>query len=134
MRLIAFVVLAFLTAAAPARSDQATDNPVVATMFYSGLCGACQVLDPRIEAVKPDFAERDIDFVRFNQTFSLFNKGQLKKLAAEHGVESVWEEYAGKTGFMLLVDPRNDRVLEVITMRHSKEEIRAAINDALARA
>ncbi len=113
-------------------AEPTQDRRLVAAMFYSNFCASCRILDPKIEAVKPDFDGRPVDFVKFNQTFSAFNTSSLRELAHEHGVPTVFEEYRGATGFMLLVEPETERVVAMITMSYSRDEIRAAIDRALA--
>jgi thiol-disulfide isomerase/thioredoxin len=127
----AFAVIAFSPSGWSA-AEPSADKRIVAAMFYSNFCASCRVLDPKIQDVKPDFADRPVDFVKFNQTFSLFNTDSLRELAEEHGVPGVFEEYRGKTGFMLLVEPETERVLAMITMSHSRDAIRAEIERALA--
>lgn len=111
-----------------------TDQPVVAAMFYSSFCAACQVLEPRIESVRPDFAERDVTFIRFDKTWSALGGRRAREdLAAEHGMSAIWERYKGSQGFMLLVDPQAEEVLALVNLRHSAEEISALITAALER-
>ncbi len=111
----------------------ADEQPVVAAMFYSNWCGACQILDPRIEAVKPDFLNRAVDFVKFDFSYALVRGKALKELASEKGVPNIYAKNKGRTGFMLLIDPATESVLEIITLRDSKEAIAAKLERSLRR-
>ncbi len=111
----------------------AQEQPVIAAMFYSNWCGACQILDPRIEAVKPDFSGRSVDFVKFDFSYALVRGKSLKEQAAQKGVPNIYAKNKGRTGFMLLIDPATETVLEIITLRDSKEAIAAKLERSLHR-
>jgi thiol-disulfide isomerase/thioredoxin len=113
-------------------SEVAEDRDVVAAMFFSNFCGACKILDPRIAEVRPEYLDRPVDFVKFNQTFSAFNTRELEALADAHGIRRVFETHQGKTGFMVLVDPASQRELEVVTVAYQPDDIRDALDRALA--
>jgi len=110
-----------------------TDQPVTAVMFYSNWCGACQILDPKIEAAKLNFTERPIDFVKFDFSFALVRGGALQALAEEKGLINIYAKNKGKTGFMLLIDPGTERVIDIITMRDSAEDIADKFKNSLQR-
>ncbi len=110
------------------------DQPVVAAMFYSAFCATCLVLDPRINAVRGEFEDRPITFITFNKSLSAFGGAEKRAaLAAEHGIEALWEQYKKAQGFMLLADPESGALLSVVQVRHSEDDIRALINAALTR-
>jgi thiol-disulfide isomerase/thioredoxin len=109
------------------------EQPVTAVMFYSNWCGACQILDPKIEAVKPDFAGHAVDFVKFDFSYALMRGKALKAQAAEKGVPNIYAKNKGRTGFMLLIDPASEKVLDVITIRDNKASIAAKLNKSLNR-
>ncbi len=109
-------------------------RPVVAAMFYSGFCATCRVLEPRIDAVRDDYADQPVTFIRFDKTWSALGGGDKRAvLAEEHGMAEIWERHKGSQGFMLLVDPEAEEVLAMVTLRHSEDDIRALIDAALAR-
>lgn len=109
------------------------EQPVIAAMFYSNWCGSCQILDPRIEAVKPDFSNTSVDFVKFDFSFALVRGKALQKLAEEKQIANIYAQNKGRTGFMLLIDPSTEAVLEVITIRDSEEAIAAKLERSLFR-
>ncbi len=136
-----FASLALFAFAAPANAQDAVadavaeapaERPVVAAMFYSGFCGACRILEPRIEAIMPAFEDRSVTFVEFNQTWSAFNGASLTRLAETHQISDVWENRRGGTGFMVIVDPASGRELDIITVRDSEADIYQRIDEALS--
>jgi len=118
---------------APVAAEKTTDVPLTAVFFYSNWCGACQVLEPKLEAAKPAFADRPVDFVKFDFSFALVKGKALLALAKEKNLSNVYAKNKGKTGFLLLVDPATETVLDVITMRDSVAVIAATIDKRLQR-
>ena len=112
----------------------AQEQPVIAAMFYSNWCGACQILDPRIEAVKPAFAGHNVDFVKFDFSYALVRGKAIKALAEEKGIANIYAKNKGRTGFMLLIDPVTQTVMDIVTIRDSKEAIAAKLQRSLHRA
>lgn len=117
----------------PAAIAAVTDErPVVVAMFYSGFCSACQILDPKVDAVKPEFADRPVTFVTFDKTFSALGGGDDRAaMAAELGITDAYEKNKGKQGFALIIDPASGQTLSMLTMRNSEEDIRAELNRVL---
>lgn len=109
------------------------EQPVTAAMFYSNWCGACQILDPKIEAVKPDFAGHKVDFVKFDFSYALMRGKALQKLADDKGLSDIYAKNKGRTGFMLLIDPANEKILDIITLRDNKAAIAAKLQRSLNR-
>ncbi|MBL1431364.1 MAG: hypothetical protein COA60_007655 [Robiginitomaculum sp.] len=110
-----------------------TDQPLLAVMFYSNWCGACLILDPKIEAVKPVFKDRPVDFVKFDFSFALVRGKALQALAKEKNLSEIYQNNKGKTGFMLLVNPVSSQVLDVITMDDSANDIAIKLDNYLRR-
>ena len=110
------------------------EQPVIAVMFYSNWCGACQILDPRIEAVKPAFADHAVDFVKFDFSYAMVRGKALEEQAMAKGLPNIYAKNKGRTGFMLLIDPATETVMDIITIRDSKETIAAKLERSLSRA
>jgi thiol-disulfide isomerase/thioredoxin len=111
----------------------AADKPLTAVMFYSNWCGACQILDPKIDSVKPDFASRPVNFVKFDFSYALLRGEALRKLADENNLTHIYAQNKSKTGFMLLIDPDTEQVLDVVTVRDNAPDIAAKLNASLHR-
>ncbi len=114
-------------------SSAAQEQPVLAAMFYSNWCGACQILDPKIEAVKPAFEGHAVDFIKFDFSYAMVRGKAIAALAAEKGVPHIYAKNKGRTGFMLLIDPATETVLDIITLRDSKDDIAAKIERSMHR-
>ena len=108
-----------------------TERPrLVAAMFRSSWCGACRVLEPRVDDVREDYAGQPVDWVRFDFTFG--RRGGLRETAEDAGIVDIYDQLAGGTGFMLLIDRETGDVYEQITMRYDREQIAAALDRWLA--
>lgn len=126
-----YATLAFLIGLAFSNSLAAGEKPdVIGVLFYADWCGSCKTLDPKIEAVKPEFSEASILFTRVDLTDD-FTKRQSSLLASQLDIDGIYEAHAPKTGFMLLVDGENGEVLGKLTKTQSEEEITASIRAAL---
>lgn len=128
---LACLGLALTTAAAAAPAAAAAKPKVVGVLFYADWCASCKVLEPKLDAVKRDFAGKSIVFTRVDMTDD-FTKSQSALLAAQLGVGAAYAENAPKTGFMLLLDAATGRVLAKLTKTQTEDELRAEINKALA--
>ncbi len=104
---------------------------VIGLLFYADWCGSCKVLDPKLEAVTPEFADQPILFTRVDLTDADTQVG-AEQHARDLGLEDIYAEHEGRTGFMLLVDAREKRVLGRLTHNQSEGDIRQAISQALA--
>ena len=102
---------------------------LVGAKFYSAWCSSCAVLDPKLREVVPDFDGRAVEFTKFD--FSIGQPDSLTERAERLGVEAVYLENKGATGFMALIDRRNQNVVAVVTMRDSKADIRRKIEDGI---
>jgi thiol-disulfide isomerase/thioredoxin len=102
---------------------------LVAATFYSAWCSACAVLDPKIRAVAPSFDGRAVEFVKLD--VSMGQPASLTDRAKALGIEQVYLANKGATGFMALIDRRDQRVLQTITLRQSEADIRASIEAAI---
>jgi len=103
---------------------------VVAVTFASDWCSSCKILEPRLAEVIPDFAGQPVKFVELDFTF-----GQRKALEAKakaEGLEDIYPQFKGATGFTLLVDTDTHEIIDSLTISHSPKAMRAALAQALA--
>ncbi|WP_203292028.1 thioredoxin family protein [Maricaulis parjimensis] len=107
-------------------SETSSEPRLVAAMFRSSWCGACRILEPRIEDVREELGESaDVDWVRFNFTWG--QRDGVRDLAVEEGIEEVYDQFAGGTGFLVLMDRETGQVFEIVTMQYGRDEIREAV-------
>ena len=107
-------------------AEVATEPRLVAAMFRSSWCSACRVIQPRIEDVRAEYEDAAIDWVKFD--FTLGRRDSLREMAEAEGLASIYNEAAGSTGFMLLIDRDTNQVFEMITMDYGRDQIREALD------
>lgn len=113
------------------KADLAEGTRVIGLLFYADWCAACKVLDPKLEAVKPEFADQPIAFTRVDLTDEDTTAKSVKHVR-DLSLEKIYAEHEGRTGFVLLVDAREKRVLGRLTHDQSEGDLRQAISKALA--
>lgn len=94
-------------------------------------CGKCQVLNPKMDNVMPEFKDHAVLFTKFNMTDE-FTTQQAGYLAQKMGLRDLFEENKGQTGYMLLLDAETHEVLKRLTSDQSEEELIADIESILA--
>ena len=110
----------------PAAASPAGEPRLVAAMFRSSWCSACRILEPRVDDVRAEFDGADIDWVRFNFTWG--ERDALRGLAVEEGIEPLYDQLAGRTGFLVLMDRETGQVFEIVTMDYGRDQIREALD------
>ena len=138
--LVCSVLFAFAATGAGAQTPAASATPtavpatatpkVIGLLFYADWCASCKVLEPKLAAIKKDFAGQPVLFTRADQTDD-FAKEQSALLAAALGLGEVYAAQGGKTGYMLLLDASSHRVLGKLTKLQEEAELKQAIADAL---
>lgn len=120
------------TGATEANYVLAEKPEIIAATFSSAWCSSCKILEPRLETVVPDFADKPVKFVKLD--FTLGQRGAVAEKAKREGLGDVYPQYKGATGFTLLVDADTGEVVDSLTIRHSEKAMRAAIAQAIATA
>ncbi|MGJ8560260.1 MAG: thioredoxin domain-containing protein [Litorimonas sp.] len=123
---------------APVAMDVATDAITMnaktkAVLVYADWCSSCKILDPKIKAVQAMGPMPGVEFVTLDYTDK--NPDNFYAQAAAAGVEdAVRTELDGtiKTGWLLLVDVDDARVLSKVTKADDAAQITAKIKAALA--
>lgn len=114
-----------------APSDEEQDMPeVIGVFFYADWCGSCKVLDPKLETVQEELGQKPVVFQRFDMTDETTTY-RSKLLANLLGLGEVFEQNAGKTGFMLLIDPDTKEVIGRLTKDQSEEQLATEIGRAI---
>lgn len=103
---------------------------VVAVTFASAWCSSCKILEPRLAAVIPAFADKPVKFVELDFTFG--QRAEIEEQARAVGLGEIYPRFKGATGFTLLVDRDTGDIIDTLTIDHSKAAMRAALAQALA--
>ena len=94
--------------------DTAARMPdLIAVNFYADWCGKCQAMKPAVADTEKRIAGKPVLRVTLDQTDR--ESPQAEYLLAALGLGELWKEHAGKTGFILLVDPETRRVVGRVT-------------------
>lgn len=111
-----------------------TEKPkVVGVLFYADWCASCKALEPKLNEVKKQVMDQPMYFTRVDLTDDCTKK-QSGMFAEWVGLGEIYREHAPKTGFMLLIDAKEKKVLDKLTKTQSEAELRAAMEKALAKA
>lgn len=104
---------------------------VLAVLMYADWCSSCKVLDPKLQAVRPEFDQSEILFLRFDFT----DEGtafQSHMLAQTLGLSELYKRNGGRTGYMVLVDRTTGEIISIIQAGDSEAEIQQMLHAAAA--
>ena len=131
--LAAFGAAAALFLRTPATNAEAAFSgkpEVVAATFASAWCSSCKVLKPKLAKVILGFKNEPVAFVEFDFTFGA--NDDIRAEAEEYGIETLYDEHKGATGFTVIVDYDTGEVLDTLTMNFSEDAMKSAIARAIA--
>jgi len=109
------------------------DVKTKAVLIYADWCGSCKILDPKVKTVQAMGEMPGLEFVTLDYTDK--NADNFYMQAAAAGVEdAVRAELDGtiKTGWLLLVDVDDARVISKVTKADETPEIAEKLRAALA--
>ena len=87
-------------------------------------------MGPIVEECTKDYADKSIEFVTFDFTTKETTQAAAARAKAL-GVEGLFNENAGNTGFLLLYDTSANKVVTRLSADDSTEGWHAAIDNAL---
>jgi len=119
----------------PASTQPCTDAEmqrpkVIAVKFHADWCGFCKAMGPVFEEMQAKFDQEPVLYVEFDQTRE-FGRKQSAYMAGALGLDGVWMENGGKTGFVLLVDATTKEVMQRLSHEQSLKEMGAALQEAV---
>ena len=119
-----------LRAPQDARPTMHDEGPeIIAIKFHADWCGYCKAMGPVFDELQAKYDQQPVLFVVFDQTRE-FNRRQSQYLADALGLEDVWDEHGGKTGFVLLIDAKTNKIIERLGHERSLKEMGASLLDA----
>lgn len=131
--LCALLLVLGVTIVQPGSSNQTEPlqiPKVIGLLFYADWCGSCKILEPKINALKKEFAGEPILFTRVDLSDD-FTKEQSKLFANWVGLGDIFHANNAKTGFMLLIQRQDMKVLSKLVKTNTEDEIRAEIRKTL---
>lgn len=103
---------------------------VIAVKFHADWCGYCKAMGSVFEELQAKFDTLPVLYVVLDHTRE-FNRRQSAFLAHSLGLEKVWAEYGGKTGFVLLIDGSTREVITKLTHELNLKQMGAALTEAV---
>jgi len=116
----------------PRATEQETvpDAKVIAVKFHADWCGYCKAMGPVFEELQAKHDQEPVLYIEFDQTRE-FGKRQSAYMADAMGLDEVWAEHGGKTGFVLLIDATTKRVMQRLSHEQNLKQMGAALSDAV---
>jgi len=105
---------------------------LIALQFYADWCAKCQAMAPAVEGMEEEIADQPVLIVTLDQTDK--ESAQAEYLVAALGCADLWQEHAGKTGYILLIDPESKRVVSRLTAEMNAATMTSAVTEALGTA
>lgn len=121
---------------AASQASVATAAPqakVIAVKFHADWCGYCKQMGPVFQEMQAKYDREPVLFVEFDQTRE-FGRLQSAYLAHALGLETIWAEHGGKTGFVLLIDAQSGKVVRHLSHEQGLKVMGAALQEAVASA
>lgn len=127
-----FMAFALVGLVLPAHSMEPLNNndkPTVA-VFYADWCGSCKVLEPKMMEAMSALENKDaLNVVKFDLTDKI-TKAKSATLAGQQGLTDLYNNFAPKTGFAVLVKDGKETVR--ITKSDSVETIKEKLENFIA--
>ena len=121
---LSLLVMSYLPFSAHAMTE--TTDGIYAVSFHADWCPGCKILSPKMDEVRSsgELDGKNILFVKFNVTDKTTTHQSMLHAEAL-GLGELFKENAGKTGFILLLDPKTHEVLGKITPEMDVDKIKA---------
>ncbi len=103
---------------------------VIAVKFHADWCGSCKAMGSVFEELQAKFDTMPVLYVTLDHTRD-FNRQQSKFMAQSMGLDGVWAEKGGKTGFILLIDGKTREVITTLKSTQNLKEMGAELNAAV---
>ena len=131
--LLISLILLILPLASQSEEMSSSKPTVYAVMMHADWCGACKALAPKIEQAREnsDLDSKDVLFITLDLTDET-SKNQAAMMASALGFQDLYNNNAGKTGFMVLVNAKTGEKITSITNKLDRNSISEKISDALA--
>lgn len=108
------------------------ESSLMVVSFHADWCGSCKIIEPNLVKArgKADLDNKNVLFVTLDQTDAT-KRNQSKLLANAIGVNNLYSDNKGKTGFILLVNSSNGEEIGKITKADDASSIISKINEGV---
>lgn len=120
------------TPATSAEQAYEGEPQVIAATFASAWCSACKIIKPRVVRVMNDYTGKPVKFVELDFTFG--ERDEIAAIATANNFDDLYGRAKGATGFTMLIDRDTGELIDTLTVNHSENAIRLAIDAALVAA
>jgi thiol-disulfide isomerase/thioredoxin len=107
-----------------------SETRIIAVKMDADWCGKCRAMNPKLDAVMPEFMDDPILFVKFNMTDE-FATRQAGLLADRLNLASLFKEHQGRTGYMVLLDAGSGKTIKTLTSDLDESQLKAEIRAVL---
>lgn len=112
--------------------EQAAGPEVIAIKFHADWCGYCKAMGDIFDELQAKFDQEPVLYLTFDQTREHHTR-QSQYLAHALGLEDVWAEYGGRTGFILLIDGQTGEVIDQLDHEQDLSQMGESLVDAVNR-
>lgn len=124
------ILVAAVTSMVIADEPEKAANPeLIAVKFHADWCGSCKTMGNTFIDLESKLDSQPVLFVELDQTTSAKAR-QAGYLMDVVGGGAIWEEYGGKTGFILLIDPSDMSIAGKLTKDMGFKDMVKAIDAA----
>jgi len=107
-----------------------TEPKILAVTMHADWCGKCKTMDPKLSSIKKEFKDTGILFTILDMTDE-FTKSQAQMQATLMGIQDLFQQHEGKTGYTVIIDAETGKELDRITHDLSEEEMRNKLNASI---
>ncbi|MEM1208359.1 MAG: thioredoxin domain-containing protein [Planctomycetota bacterium] len=130
MLAVAMVLAGVLSvSSAMAAEEKPPAAELIVVKFHADWCGSCKAMGDTFDDLTAKLDSEPVLFVNLDQTTTP-GTDQAGYLMNALGAAEVWDEFGGKTGFILVIDPADMTVVTRLTKDMGFKEMVQAIHDA----
>ncbi|MEM9251292.1 MAG: thioredoxin family protein [Planctomycetota bacterium] len=129
LALTMLAVLALNPSPAMAADDDSAVPELIVVKFHADWCGSCKAMGDTFDDLTAKMDSEPVLFVNLDQTTTP-GRDQAGYLMNALGGGEVWDEFGGKTGFILVIDPTDMSVVAKLTRDMGFKDMVKTISDA----
>ena len=132
---LAMMVVGSVNLSEASAADKSADSgasggaELVVVKFHADWCGSCKAMGDTFKDLTSKMDSEPVLFVELDQTTTA-GRDQAGYLMNAMGGSAVWDEFGGKTGFILVLNPEDMSVVGKLTKDMNFKEMVKAIEEA----